>query len=136
MNTPITITTQSIIAPSNHLLHLTPTTVYLDATRAGVQLHKQDIFAPTWALVMGYQRGRVTAESYTKQYHQQMRRSYRAHRQQWVETITASAGKRLVIGCFCRAGAFCHRHLLAGYLAQAARQLGYRVVQKEEGGSS
>lgn len=128
----ITITTASLTTPGTHLLHETANTVYLDATRAGVKLHGQDLFAPPWSLVMGYQRGRVTADSYTQQYRQQMRQSYRAHRAQWHAVITASAGKRLVIGCFCKPGAFCHRQLLADYLAQVARQLGYQVKREAE----
>ncbi|MDR9785830.1 MAG: hypothetical protein RJR37_00865 [Peptococcaceae bacterium MAG4] len=67
-------------------------------------------FAPTWDMVKAYKAGKITQEGYVEMYCALMRRSYRNNRQRWEEIL---AMDRVVLVCFCRAGDFCHRLLLA-----------------------
>lgn len=84
----------------------------LDITAAG-QDPLGKYFAPTWEMVHEYRRGQVTAEEYTTRYLDRMRESYKAHRWAWQ---TLLARERVVLVCYCRPGAFCHRRLLARFL--------------------
>lgn len=70
------------------------------------------IFAPTWAMVDEYKMFK-DEEKYTYAYRNLMRVSYRRHRDVWEEVLRRD---RVVLVCFCKAGEFCHRVLLAGYL--------------------
>ena len=70
-------------------------------------------FAPTWGIVMDIKNGKINEEEYTIQYHQQMLNSYEKHRDKWEELLERNA---VVLMCFCKAGQFCHRHLLTEYL--------------------
>ncbi|MCL6559472.1 MAG: hypothetical protein K6U74_11870 [Firmicutes bacterium] len=70
-------------------------------------------FAPTWDMVMAYKSGKITQEEYTEMYYALMRRSYQNNRRRWEEVL---AMDKVVLVCFCRAGDFCHRLLLAGIL--------------------
>lgn len=84
-------------------------------------------FAPTWSMVMGHKAGTLSDAAYTQQYHDRMDASYQANPTRWLEV----AGLRKVaFGCYCRAGVFCHRHLLAERfrLVCAEHQLPYRLV--------
>jgi uncharacterized protein YeaO (DUF488 family) len=72
-------------------------------------------FAPTWDMVSGYKDGKITEEEYTKQYMAKMRDSYNHRRDLWDWVIKQ---KELVLVCFCPAGAFCHRVLLANILVK------------------
>ena len=74
-------------------------------------------FAPTWELVRRFKDKQhpLDEESYTREYRKLMRRSYVEHRHIWDELL---ARDRVVLVCFCRPGAFCHRLLLAGFLEQ------------------
>ena len=70
-------------------------------------------FAPTWEMVMKTKKGLMSQEEYTHKYTELMRISYRENRQEWEELL---ARNRVVLVCFCPAGAFCHRALLAEML--------------------
>ena len=71
------------------------------------------VFAPTWDMVMAHKRDKNDAV-YTEQYHTMMIKSYYANQQIWQDILTRP---RVVLACFCRAGDFCHRTLLAQYLS-------------------
>ncbi len=70
-------------------------------------------FAPTWKMVMGSKNGQVSQEEYTDEYINMMRISYRNNRETWEELLTSD---EVVLVCFCPAGEFCHRVLLADIL--------------------
>jgi len=70
------------------------------------------VFAPTWDMVMAHKRDKNDAV-YTEQYHDMMVKSYYANQDKWLWVL---AQPRIVLACFCRAGDFCHRKLLAQYL--------------------
>lgn len=70
------------------------------------------IFAPTWDMVMGHKQGRISDEEYTKLYYDKMNASWKADRDKWIDTLKIT--EPVALTCYCREGAFCHRHLLKG----------------------
>lgn len=67
-------------------------------------------FAPTWDMVWGYKQGRLSQEEYTARYRFLLNS---VEKPRWEELL---ARRRVVLVCFCQAGAFCHRLLLARYM--------------------
>lgn len=84
--------------------------------------------APTWDMVMGFKRGDLTADQYTKQYEQRMLGMYNAYRQEW---NTFLAEPTMAIACYCAAGRFCHRHLLKDIVRRVLRN---RKIDFVDGG--
>lgn len=79
-------------------------------------------FAPSWDLVMGFKSGSLSTHEYTVRYHKQL------------DSIPRDVYDRLFLdkkevrlACYCRAGYFCHRVLLAKYL----EKLGYGIYLGE-----
>jgi len=73
------------------------------------------VFAPTWQMVMDHKKGIINDAVYTSEYHARMLLSYNGNRDKWDWVL---AQPRIVLGCYCRAGWFCHRILLAEYLVK------------------
>lgn len=86
-------------------------------------------FAPAWDIVRGYQEGRISEEKYARRYRRMMLGSFKTNRAAW-ERVAAM--DRVVLCCYCRPGAFCHRRLLAEYLARAAQALGKEAAYRGE----
>ena len=78
------------------------------------------IFAPTWDIVMEYKNGKITAEQYTQEYYRLMRRSFKMHKEKWIEVLKRD---KVVIGCYCKSGYFCHRHLLVSIFEKLCQRL-------------
>jgi uncharacterized protein YeaO (DUF488 family) len=74
-----------------------------------------NVFAPTWDMVMNYKDGKISQEEYTKQYYDKMRISYANRRDDWNWLLRQ---EEVVLVCFCKAGDFCHRLLLADILVK------------------
>lgn len=92
-------------------LGLTDDPNYLDVTvKSG-----NDSFAPTWDMVMSHKRGELSDDGYTDQYYRRMRQSYIDNREDWQALLEQ---EKVILACYCRAGCFCHRHLLAKMLVQ------------------
>lgn len=72
-------------------------------------------FAPTWEMVKASKAGTLSPEAYTEQYRALMLTSVRTHAKLWREI---SALDDVALLCYCPAGTFCHRHLLAGYFEE------------------
>lgn len=70
--------------------------------------------APRWDMVLGHKRGIISDEQYTEQYHALLDYWWFQHSDffDWVLSHPVIA-----LGCYCRPGAFCHRHLLAAFLS-------------------
>lgn len=83
---------------------------------------KHPYFAPTWSIVMGHKDGEITDAEYTAEYYRQMQRSWAVNREQW-ENFLRQDGF-VGISCYCRAGAFCHRHLLRKMFEKVCPKLG------------
>lgn len=84
----------------------------LDITvKTGLQM-----FAPTWEMVWGVKKEEsYSHEKYTKEYYKKMRKSYKEHREYWNWLLNQD---KVVLVCFCKAGDFCHRLLLADILVK------------------
>jgi uncharacterized protein YeaO (DUF488 family) len=81
------------------------------------------IFAPTTELLWAYKCGHLTAAEYTDRYYRLCRQRFRKDPQPWLALL----GKgRVALACYCRDGAFCHRHLLVDILEKLCRSEGIR----------
>ena len=88
---------------------------YLDTTvKSG-----DEVFAPTWKMVMGVKQSRITEEEYTWQYCEMMRESYQHNRQRWDEVLSM---EEVILACYCRADLFCHRYLLKDMLVKCGAE--------------
>jgi len=87
--------------------------------KSGVQA-----FAPSWDMVMGYKKGMLSEKQYEKLYLERMRRSYVANRALWDGVL---AKGRVVLCCYCKAGDFCHRVLLAKIFVKLGAKYGGEI---------
>ena len=84
-------------------------------------------FAPTWEMVRKYKSGGLSEAQYTAMYIAAMNESICNYKEAW-DTLLSMDEATLV--CFCPAGTFCHRHILAQILERlGARYLGERVAK-------
>lgn len=75
--------------------------------------------APPADLLMGYKKGRITKEIYTREYERRVLRKLTPR------IVADELGEDAVLLCFEIPGEFCHRHIVAKWLNAA----GYRVVE-------
>lgn len=91
---------------------------YSGPDRLDITVKGQDpvgrIFAPTWEMVLGIKNAQIDSDTYTHLYHSMMMESWASNRPMWegVEQRIKEVG-RITLVCFCPAGKFCHRRLLA-----------------------
>jgi hypothetical protein len=71
------------------------------------------VFAPNWEIVRDVKDEIITPEEYTAIYQRMMAESFRTHSERWRQVIREPRPQ--AIACYCRAGKFCHRHLLLSY---------------------
>ncbi len=86
-------------------------------------------FAPTWDMVHAWKAGTIDWETYSKRYRQLMLQSYRQNQNAWHEMLHKSI---ITLLCYCRAGEYCHRNLLADFLYKLGGKVGVSVVNKGE----
>jgi uncharacterized protein YeaO (DUF488 family) len=70
-------------------------------------------FSPTWEMLLKIKGGEMSREEYKKQFVQLMRQSKKDYPEKWRALIER---ERVVLVCYCPAGVFCHRVLLAKML--------------------
>jgi ribA/ribD-fused uncharacterized protein len=68
------------------------------------------VFGPAWPMVRNYKYGLLDKDGYVEQYLTMMRSSFHAHKHHWQEVLNRSV---VTLLCYCPAGSFCHRHVLA-----------------------
>jgi hypothetical protein len=84
------------------------------------------LFAPTRNMVFGHKTGKYTDEQYTKMYHDLLANRWNTDKDGFRQitvnmvsmlagTITQPAGADFTLVCYCAAGKFCHRVLLANW---------------------
>lgn len=73
--------------------------------------------APTWELLQRYRSKQTTAEEYTVEFYTLMRESYRTDPMQWASILDTA---EIALACYCKAGDFCHRHLLVDMIEKQA----------------
>lgn len=76
--------------------------------------------APTWDMVLGSKSGVLTPEDYTSQHYEILRTSRGLNPRFWDALFRL---EQVALGCYCKAGAFCHRHLLKQYLMEHTNAL-------------
>ncbi len=86
------------------------------------------ILAPTWEIVMGVKQGRISEAAYTQRYLGILRERFATNRQPFLDILTH---EQVTLKCYCRKGAFCHRHLALEVLEKIAVPYGIRF---ERGG--
>ena len=96
---------------------------YSDENRVDITVKSgMKIFAPDWKMVIDVKSGAITEEEYTKKYYGKMRLSYKNNRTEWDNFMKRDS---VVLVCFCKAGTFCHRYLLANiFVKLGAEYLG------------
>lgn len=75
-------------------------------------------FAPEPDVLWAYKRGEVTDEEYTERYTQKLRSLFIREPSAFEDLLNTDTPKALA--CYCRAGKFCHRHLLLTFLQELA----------------
>ncbi|AUR89251.1 protein of unknown function DUF488 [Vibrio phage 1.121.O._10N.286.46.C4] len=84
-------------------------------------------FAPTWDFLMEYKKDK-DEQKYVDKFIPLMRESYKSNTASWMELINK---KEVALACYCRAGQFCHRHLLVDILEKLCNHHG---INFERGG--
>lgn len=79
-------------------------------------------FAPSWDLVMGHKRGRLSDDRYTLAYHQQLA-GVPEHIWQWLYEQGRKGGGKAVLLCYCPDDVFCHTQLIIAWAVQHYPQL-------------
>lgn len=74
--------------------------------------------APTWAMVRGIKQGTLSEAAYTRLYYARLDYWWDRDPLFFEELLTYPS---LALGCYCRPGTFCHRHLLVSYLTQTGQ---------------
>lgn len=71
------------------------------------------MLAPTWGLLAAYKYNGATEAEYTEGYNQLLETRLIEFPEYFDELFNVEA---LAVGCYCRPGKFCHRHLLVQFL--------------------
>ncbi|QVD49091.1 hypothetical protein LUCX_21 [Xanthomonas phage vB_XciM_LucasX] len=79
------------------------------------------LFAPTWDMVLGIKQGSMTEEEYTELYWRILNQSWKQNQQKWMDFLKDD--DQYALACYCKAGAFCHRHLLIKFLEKLCAKL-------------
>lgn len=80
------------------------------------------IFAPTWDMVLGHKAKTMDDDTYSRLYHDMLVKSWMENRQKWMDFLNDD--DQYALACYCKAGVFCHRHLLVKFLSKLCKQLG------------
>jgi uncharacterized protein YeaO (DUF488 family) len=86
-------------------------------------------FAPTWDMVLDVKSGKITPNEYTSRYIGMMDESRLANPEEWKVLMSTPS---VALGCYCKPGEFCHRHLLSTYMANLAIAEGNEVIMMGE----
>lgn len=88
-----------------------------------------DAFAPSWEMVLGHKDGSLSNAAYREQYISLMRESWHYRRLEWEKVLRMET---VALACYCRAGNFCHRHILKEILMRIQEQRGVKVIDGGE----
>ncbi len=86
-------------------------------------------FAPDFNDVMAYKKGLMTEEKYLEIYQARMDASRINNPEVWKKL---SEFPDVAVACYCRAGAFCHRHPFTKMMTEYLTKFNYNVVLKGE----
>lgn len=71
------------------------------------------MLAPTWTLLAAYKYNGATEAEYTEGYNQLLEERLIEFPEYFDELFNVEV---IAVGCYCRPGKFCHRHLLVKFL--------------------
>lgn len=78
--------------------------------------------APTWGMVVDVKAGRISEAEYTHRYRAILDYWWFQDLEFWDDLLNTPV---IALGCYCPAGAFCHRHLLVEFL-RSVTEVDYR----------
>ena len=88
------------------------------------------LFAPESSVLWAYKAGEVSEDEYTRLYLNKLRDASRASPEAF--KMFLSQDGPVAVGCYCRAGIFCHRHLFVQFMEHVARGNGYSLSYRGE----
>lgn len=78
-------------------------------------------FAPHADVLWAYKREEVSDEEYTRRYREKLENLFQRDPGAFEELLSkVVSGTPHAIACYCRAGKFCHRHILREFLEEIA----------------
>jgi len=86
-------------------------------------------FAPEMRNVLRYKNNELDEEDYTKLYVAKMRHSVMTKNSEWEKLL---GHDKFIIACYCRAGNFCHRHILLDLFTKYAATQDTEVINMGE----
>lgn len=86
------------------------------------------VFAPTWEILMEYKNG-GSENLYTSKFIPLMRQSYQQNKLAWLELCKMD---EVCLACYCKAGDFCHRHIIVDMLERVCKANGIEFERKGE----
>lgn len=87
------------------------------------------VFAPSWDIVMGLKRNEISWEDYKHKYQLMMKHSQQINRERWLEIIQQ---EDVLLVCYCPKPDQCHRSLLAEMLVTFAEENGQVAINHGE----
>lgn len=82
-------------------------------------------FAPYADALWAYKRGEVSDEEYTRLYREKMRSLLLSDPRAFEALLEGEDGiEEKALACYCRAGKFCHRHILLEFMQEVAEDNG------------
>ena len=92
----------------------------LDTTvKSGAGLGK--ILAPTWDIVWGVKKARISEQEYETRYLEILRERYKQNKAAFLAILAA---EEVTLACYCHTGAFSHRHIAVNVLEKIAAHHG------------
>ena len=88
-----------------------------------------EAFAPTWPMVYGIKNQTLSEEEYRRAYIDIIRRTWRSDAEEWEKLLSMD---RVALACYCKAGAFCHRHILKEAVINVCNKRGIGVTDGGE----
>lgn len=86
------------------------------------------LFAPTWDFLMKHKQDK-NDQDYIDKFIPLMRESYKNDKQQWLDLCNK---EEVALACYCKAGDFCHRHLLVDILEKVCEANNIEFERKGE----
>jgi uncharacterized protein YeaO (DUF488 family) len=90
---------------------------------------KETAFSPTKHMVHSYKYGSMSQEEYTELYNALLSETQETSPHEWKALFEQD---KVAIGCMCRAGVFCHRHLCKDKILAYAEEHGLPCVYMGE----
>lgn len=78
-------------------------------------------FSPSWDIVLGHKSRTLSEEAYRESYVGLLRESWVTQRGEWEKLLSMET---VALGCYCKAGTFCHRHILKEAVIKLLEQRG------------